>query len=128
MPSSRLSTPWDWDSTRDNPAHGRAHDRSHVPAPPRRSGGQRTGPRVGERLLGDVAGATVGIWEIEPSVTRDVEIDEVFVVLSGDATVQFEDGTPDLELRPGSLVRVHTGQKTRWIVRDTLRKVFVAAT
>jgi uncharacterized cupin superfamily protein len=97
----------------------------HLPAEQVVSG---PAPRVGERLLGDVAGASVGIWEIEPSVTCDVEIDEVFVVLSGDATVQFEDGTPDLELRPGSLVRVHTGQKTRWIVRDTLRKVFVAAT
>ncbi|MFC0450899.1 cupin domain-containing protein [Rhodococcus jostii] len=85
-------------------------------------------PMVGERLLGDIAGATVGIWEIEPSVSSDVEVDEVFVVLSGDATVQFEDGTVDLELRPGSVVRVQTGQKTRWIVRDTLRKVFVAAT
>ncbi|RZL76147.1 MAG: DUF861 domain-containing protein [Rhodococcus sp. (in: high G+C Gram-positive bacteria)] len=85
-------------------------------------------PMVGERLLGDIAGTTVGIWEIEPSISSDVEVDEVFVVLSGDATVQFEDGTPDLELRPGSVVRVQTGQKTRWIVRDTLRKVFVAAT
>ncbi|MEN0135943.1 MAG: cupin domain-containing protein [Rhodococcus sp. (in: high G+C Gram-positive bacteria)] len=85
-------------------------------------------PMVGERVLGDFAGATVGIWEIEPSISSDVEIDEVFVVLSGDATVQFEDGTPDLELGPGSVVHVRVGQKTRWIVRETLRKVFVAAT
>ena len=84
-------------------------------------------PRVGERVLGDFAGTTVGVWEIEPSISSDVEIDEVFVVLSGHATVQFEDGTPDLELVPGSVVHVRTGQKTRWIVRETLRKVFVAA-
>ncbi|QDQ91004.1 cupin domain-containing protein [Rhodococcus sp. WB9] len=84
-------------------------------------------PMVGERVLGDFAGATVGIWEIEPSISCDVEIDEVFVVLSGDATVQFDDGTPDLELGPGSVVHVRSGQKTRWIVRDTLRKIFIAA-
>ncbi|MFC9837247.1 cupin domain-containing protein [Rhodococcus sp. NPDC127530] len=84
-------------------------------------------PMVGERVLGDFAGVTVGVWEIEPSVSHDVEIDEVFVVLSGDATVQFEDDTPDLELGPGSVVHVRSGQKTRWIVRDTLRKVFIAA-
>ncbi|MDF3303392.1 cupin domain-containing protein [Rhodococcus sp. T2V] len=84
-------------------------------------------PMVGERVLGDFAGITVGVWEIEPSVSCDVEIDEVFVVLSGDATVQFEDDTPDLDLGPGSVVRVRAGQKTRWIVRDTLRKVFLAA-
>ncbi|WP_016883631.1 MULTISPECIES: cupin domain-containing protein [unclassified Rhodococcus (in: high G+C Gram-positive bacteria)] len=84
-------------------------------------------PMVGERVLGDFAGVTVGVWEIEPSVSSDVEIDEVFVVLSGDATVQFDDGTPDLELGPGSVVHVRSGQKTRWIVRDTLRKIFIAA-
>jgi len=67
------------------------------------------------------------VWEIEPSLSSDVEIDEVFVVLSGDATVQFDDDTPDLELGPGSVVHVRSGQKTRWIVRDTLRKIFIAA-
>ncbi|MFD7735632.1 cupin domain-containing protein, partial [Kitasatospora phosalacinea] len=33
-----------------------------------------------------------GIWQITPGVVTDTEADEVFVVLSGRATVEFEDG------------------------------------
>ncbi len=67
---------------------------------------------------------TIGIWEHTPGVSRDVEADEVFVVLSGDASVAFDDGSPTIELRPGSLVRLSAGQRTMWTVRETLRKVF----
>ncbi|MDT0382873.1 cupin domain-containing protein, partial [Streptomyces sp. DSM 42041] len=64
--------------------------------------------------------------EHTPGVSRDVESDEVFVVLGGDASIAFDDGTPTIDLRPGSLVRLHAGQRTTWTVRETLRKVFIA--
>ena len=58
---------------------------------------------------------------------RDVEADEVFVVLAGDATVEFEDpALPPIELRPGSIVRLDEGMRTVWTVRETLRKVYIA--
>ena len=42
-----------------------------------------------------------------PGAMRDVEADEVFVVLAGAATVEFEDpALAAIELRPGSVVRL----------------------
>jgi Predicted enzyme of the cupin superfamily len=76
--------------------------------------------------LDDASGRTVGVWEHTPGVSRDVESDEVFVVLAGDATVSFEHPTlPPIELRPGSIVRLEAGMRTVWTVRETLRKVYV---
>lgn len=83
------------------------------------------GPTTGHRDLTTLSDVTVGVWEHTPGVSRDVEADEVFVVVSGDATVTFDDGSPAVDLRPGSLVRLHEGQRTTWTVRETLRKVFV---
>lgn len=83
-------------------------------------------PTTGHRDLTEFSDLTVGVWEHTPGVSRDVEADEVFVVLSGDATVAFDDGSPSIALRPGSLVRLYEGQHTTWTVRETLRKVYIA--
>ncbi|MUL81437.1 MULTISPECIES: cupin domain-containing protein [unclassified Mycolicibacterium] len=83
-------------------------------------------PTTGHREVTSLSDVSIGIWEHTPGVSRDVESDEVFVVLSGDATVAFDDGSPAIDLRPGSLVRLYAGQHTTWTVRETLRKVFVA--
>lgn len=83
-------------------------------------------PTTGQRDLAALSDLTIGVWEHTPGISRDVETDEVFVVLSGDASVAFDDGTPTIELRPGSLVRLSAGQRTTWTVRDTLRKIFIA--
>lgn len=70
---------------------------------------------------------TTGVWEMTPGAMSDVEIDEVFVVLSGDATVEFVDpALPSIELRAGAVVRLEDGMRTVWTVRETLRKVYVA--
>jgi uncharacterized cupin superfamily protein len=70
---------------------------------------------------------TVGVWEHTPGVSRDIEADEVFVVLAGDARIEFEEPPlPPIELRPGSIVRLEDGMRTVWTVRETLRKVYVA--
>ena len=64
-----------------------------------------------------------GIWEITPGVVTDVEADEIFVVLSGRATIEIQDG-PTLEVGPGDVAVLPEGAATRWTVHETLRKVY----
>jgi uncharacterized cupin superfamily protein len=66
----------------------------------------------------------VGVWEHGPGTSTDVEADEVFVVLSGRATVQVAGG-PTLELGPGDVGILAAGDRTTWSVRETLRKVYL---
>jgi uncharacterized cupin superfamily protein len=86
-------------------------------------------PRVASLTLHEAldpaTGRTVerGIWEITPGVVADVEADELFVVLSGRATIEFADG-PTLEVGPGSVAVLPEGAVTRWTVHETLRKVY----
>ena len=82
-------------------------------------------PAAGSRALAAVAGVEVGVWEMTPGTATDVEVDEVFVVLSGSATVTFADGE-QVELVPGTVVRLRAGEQTTWVVRETLRKIYVA--
>ncbi len=82
-------------------------------------------PRTASVELATLDGTSVGVWEITAGTVRDTEVDEVFVVLSGDATVRFDDGST-LELGPGVAVRLQAGDRTVWEVRETLRKVYVA--
>lgn len=67
----------------------------------------------------------IGVWEMTPGTMTDVEADEVFVVLAGAATVEFADGTPSLQLRPGDVVRLAAGARTTWTVTETLRKIYL---
>ncbi len=64
-----------------------------------------------------------GVWQITEGTVTDVEADELFVVVSGKATVAVEGG-PTLELAPGVLGVLARGARTTWIVHETLRKVF----
>ncbi|SFR93900.1 hypothetical protein SAMN04487846_0874 [Microbacterium sp. cf046] len=71
--------------------------------------------------------ASTGVWEMSPGVMSDVEADELFVVLTGDATVEFvHPALPSIRLSPGSVVRLEAGMRTVWTVRETLRKVYIA--
>lgn len=89
-----------------------------LPAPQVRAGAPTTG-------LAELTDAVV-VWEHTPGVSTDVEADEVFVVLSGSATIAFEDPSlPPIEVGPGSVVRLTEGMRTVWTVRDTLRKVYI---
>lgn len=77
--------------------------------------------------LGSLGEAAVGVWEMAPGVDEDVEDDEIFVVLAGRGTVEFPDsGLPTIALRPGSVVRLTAGMRTRWTVTETLRKLWIA--
>ncbi|MFF9813163.1 cupin domain-containing protein [Streptomyces sp. NPDC014006] len=64
-----------------------------------------------------------GVWQITPGVVTDTEADEMFVVLSGSATVEV-DGGPTLRLGPGDMAVLREGDRTTWTVHETLRKVY----
>ena len=95
----------------------------HQPVPADQSLGGT--PRTGVAELGRFGGLDVGVWEMTPGVMSDIEADELFVVLSGAATVEFDDGTPRLTLGPGDVVRLADGARTVWTVTETLRKVYL---
>jgi uncharacterized cupin superfamily protein len=83
-------------------------------------------PHTGLASLGRFGGLEIGVWEMTPGMMRDVETDEVFVVIAGAATVEFTDGTASLTLTPGDVVRLAEGAETIWTVTETLRKVYLA--
>jgi uncharacterized cupin superfamily protein len=98
-------------------------ERAAVPADQIESGS----PETGILELADFAGMSMGIWEHTEGVSTDTEVQEVFIVISGGATIEFiNDDTPPLEVKPGDIVRLAAGAKTRWIVRDHLRKVYLS--
>jgi uncharacterized cupin superfamily protein len=66
----------------------------------------------------------VGVWQHSVGTSRDVEADEVFVVLTGRATIEVADG-PTLEVGPGDIGILASGAATTWTVHETLRKVYV---
>jgi len=82
-------------------------------------------PQAGSRALAAVAGVEVGVWEMTPGTATDVEVDEVFVVVAGSGSVSFDDGE-QVELTPGTVVRLRAGEHTTWVVRETIRKIYVA--
>ncbi|QES50681.1 hypothetical protein DEJ50_25440 [Streptomyces venezuelae] len=64
-----------------------------------------------------------GIWQITPGVVTDTEASELFVVVSGRATIEVEGG-PTLEVGPGSACVLREGDRTTWTVHETLRKAY----
>ncbi|MFE6282218.1 cupin domain-containing protein [Streptomyces sp. NPDC057877] len=64
-----------------------------------------------------------GVWQITPGVVTDTEADELFVVVSGSATIEVEGG-PTLTVGPGDLVVLREGDRTTWTVHETLRKAY----
>ncbi len=88
-------------------------------------------PTTATLVLDERDGHEIGVWEITPGTASDFEVDEVFVVLSGRATVEFTavasgDVPPPIEIGPGSVVRLVDGMQTTWTVHETLRKVYLA--
>lgn len=84
-------------------------------------------PRQGVLELGAVGGCELGIWELRDGEVHDTEVDEVFVVLSGGATIQLLDEQRTVEVKTGDVMRLTAGTRTRWIVKDHIRKVYIAA-
>lgn len=84
-------------------------------------------PRTGSVGLDETGAVRLGVWAMTRGAMFDVEADEVFVVLSGRATVEFlEPSLPTAEIGPGTIMRLAAGMRTRWTVHDDeLRKVYV---
>ncbi|WP_432790540.1 cupin domain-containing protein [Brevibacterium sp. K11IcPPYGO002] len=78
--------------------------------------------------LGTIGGADFGLWEMSGGAMRDIEVDEVFLVISGTGRIEFDEpGRDPIELAPGSLVRLDEGMNTRWYIDGApLRKLFIA--
>ena len=83
-------------------------------------------PTAGVLVLDDFKGVSIGVWEMSPGVAQDDEEDEIFVVLSGRADVEFLDTGETLSLVPGTVGRLRVGQRTRWTVHETIRKVYIS--
>ena len=98
-------------------------DLEHEAGPPDQS--LAGAPTTAASTLTEIGGIEVGVWEMTPGTMSDVEAEEVFVVLSGSATVAFDDDTPGLRLRAGDVVRLAAGARTVWTVTETLRKVYL---
>jgi uncharacterized cupin superfamily protein len=64
-----------------------------------------------------------GIWQCTPGVVADVEQDEMFVVVSGRASIAFEDGRT-LDVGPGDMGVLARGARTTWTVHETVRKAY----
>ena len=82
-------------------------------------------PTTGIAALTELDDWEVGVWEITPGTVTDVEVDEIFIVLRGRATLTRGDGT-QVELVAGSIGRLADGEETEWKVHETLRKIYLA--
>lgn len=89
-------------------------------------------PRQGIAELGTMGSADVGIWELREGVVTDTEVDELFVVLSGGARIEFLDADNNVidepvEVSQGDVMRLVGGSRTRWTVENHIRKVYIAS-
>ncbi|MFJ2353497.1 cupin domain-containing protein [Glutamicibacter sp. NPDC087673] len=89
-------------------------------------GGQ---PSTAEKRLGEIFGVEFGLWEMSEGTMSDVENEELFVVLSGSATVQVhaKNGFTAVELRlvPGTVCHLSEGMHTSWTLHEPLRKMYM---
>lgn len=98
-------------------------------------------PRQGILALGllgstqDAAPIEAGIWELRAGTVTDVEAEEIFIVLSGGATIELlkvPEGRSGqqgqrFKVKPGDVMRLAAGTRTRWTVPDHIRKVYITA-
>jgi len=103
--------------------HAAAQSVDHQPVPADQS--VEGAPTTAADPIGSFGDLEVGIWEMTPGVMSDTEAEEIFVVLSGAATVEFRDGSAPLTLGPGDVVRLTEGAETIWTVTETLRKIYL---
>jgi hypothetical protein len=81
-------------------------------------------PQVSSHELLDTEALAVGIWQHTAGVSTDVEVDEIFVVLTGRATIEVAGG-PTLEVGPGDVGVLEAGAETTWTVHEDLRKIYI---
>jgi uncharacterized cupin superfamily protein len=78
-------------------------------------------PRTSAMVLarsGD--GRETGVWRCTPGTFCDAEVDEMFVVIEGRATIAYDGG--EVEVGPGDVCELAAGTATTWTVHETLLK------
>lgn len=87
-------------------------------------------PETGFIKLGEISGSEVGVWEMRCGTALDIEVEEMFVVLAGEAKIEFlsEAGEAQSEVivRPGDIMKLDAGASTRWTVPDFIRKMYIS--
>ena len=81
-------------------------------------------PTTGFATVSSLGDLEVGVWEMSVGAMRDVESDEVFVVIAGRATVTFDADDRVMTLSAGSVARLSAGEHSVWTVTETIRKVY----
>ncbi len=85
-------------------------------------------PRAGSVTLGRFGEIEVGVWEHSAGASTDSEVDEVFIVIDGCATIEFiTPPAPTMTVSVGDIVRLAAGMQTRWTINERLRKVYLIA-
>jgi hypothetical protein len=83
-------------------------------------------PTAGYAVLDTLGDTEIGIWEMSIGTATDTEEDEVFVVVSGRASIHFAADDRTIVVGPGDVVRLTAGMQTTWTVTETLRKIYVS--
>jgi uncharacterized protein len=107
------------------PVHlGNAHTAT-LGAPTPRAGATTGDPHESALSIWNHNGLDVGVWESTPGVfpASRIGYDEVFVCLSGAATMTTSDGER-FDLTPGSVLLTPNGFTGTWDVSETFRKVY----
>jgi uncharacterized protein len=83
-------------------------------------------PIVSHRLLSESSDGRIqrGVWQITAGVVTDIEADEMFVVVSGSASIELLTAGRTIDVGPGDVCVFTEGERTRWTVHETLRKVY----
>ena len=68
-------------------------------------------------------GQVSGLWSCTPGTVTDTEVEESFLVITGKATLTYDDGR-EFQLEPGVTHRFQGGEKTTWTVEETLLKAY----
>ena len=81
-------------------------------------------PRCGERVLVDVPGLEIGVWEVTPGrfLSAKNDVGEVMHFVSGAGELAHPDGSTTIA--PGVTVSLHAGWSGEWHVTETVRKVY----
>ena len=83
-------------------------------------------PTAGYAVLDTLGDTEIGVWEMSVGTATDTEEDEVFVVVSGRASIHFAADDRTIVVGPGDVVRLTTGMHTTWTVTETLRKIYIS--
>ena len=83
-------------------------------------------PTAGYAVLDTLGDTEIGVWEMTVGTATDTEADEVFVVISGRASIHFTADDRTIAVGPGDVVRLTEGMQTTWTVTETLRKIYIS--